>query len=121
MAISGWFVLLLALGVVPVALTGEPVVVLGWLGFCVVLAALDLAIAGSPRAIGLSRELPSRVRLGETVAAKLVLSNTGSRAVRAVVRDGWQPSAAASTRSSRITIRRRSSRTYRTCSSPVRC
>jgi uncharacterized protein (DUF58 family) len=104
MAISGWFVLLLALGVLPVALTGEPLVVLGWLAFCVVLAALDLAIAGSPRAVGVSREIPSRVRLGETVAAKLILANTGSRVVRAVVRDGWQPSAAASTRQSRIRI-----------------
>ena len=51
MTVSGWFVLLVALGVVPIVLTGDPLVMLGWLGFCVLLAAVDLVIAGSPRAV----------------------------------------------------------------------
>ena len=104
MTVSGWFVLLVAIGVVPIVLTGDPLVMVGWFGFCVLLAAVDLTIAGSPRAIVLSREIPSRVRLGETVAVKLTLTNTGRRVVRGVVRDGWQPSAAASTRMTRLTV-----------------
>ena len=88
MTVSGWFVLLVALGVVPIVLTGDPLVMLGWLGFCVVLVAVDLAIAGSPRAVSVSREIPSRVRLGETVAVKLVLDE--HRAPRRAGRGaGW--------------------------------
>jgi uncharacterized protein (DUF58 family) len=120
MTVSGWFVLLIAIGVVPVALTGEPLVVLGWLAFCIALAAIDLVLAGSPRAIAVSREIPARVRLGETVAAKLVLTNTGGRAVRGEVRDGWQPSAAASTRRSRITVPRHERRSITIGLTPFR-
>jgi uncharacterized protein (DUF58 family) len=93
--VSGWFVLLVALGVVPIIVSGEPVVFFVWLGVSVVLAGLDLALAGSPRGIRIERELPSRVRLGETVPATMLLINTGRRRVRGVVRDGWQPSAGA--------------------------
>jgi uncharacterized protein (DUF58 family) len=120
MTVSGWFVLLVALGVVPVVLTGDPVVVPGWLAFCVLLAAIDLLAAGSPRAIAVSRELPARVRLGETVAAKLILTNTGRRAVRAEVRDGWQPSAAASTRRSRLIVPRHERRSVTIGLTPFR-
>jgi uncharacterized protein (DUF58 family) len=120
MTVSGWFVLLVALGVVPVVLTGDGLVVLGWLGFCLAVAAVDLAIAGSPRAIVVSREIPSRVRLGETVAVKLMLTNTGGRAVRGVVRDGWQPSAAASTRMTRLTIPRHERRSITMGLTPFR-
>ncbi len=45
MAVSGWFVLLLAAGAVPVVLTGGPVGLLGWLALCVVALVVDLALA----------------------------------------------------------------------------
>ena len=38
MAISGWFVLLVAFGIVPIVVTGEPVVFLLWIGFAVFTA-----------------------------------------------------------------------------------
>jgi uncharacterized protein (DUF58 family) len=95
MAVSGWFVLLVALGVVPIVVTGQPVVLAIWLALVVVLGVLDLLLAGSPRAVVLTRDLPTRVRLGETVASTLYLANAGRRRVRGKVRDGWQPSAAA--------------------------
>lgn len=95
MAVSGWFVALVALGVLPIVVTGEPLTLAAWLILVVVVAAADLALAGSPRRIILSRELPGRVRLGETVPVTLFLANTGSRRVRGQVRDGWQPSAGA--------------------------
>ena len=73
---------------------GDPIVLLMWLVAVIAVGALDAALAGSPRALRLERSLPSRVRLGETVASTLYLTNTGRRRVHGVVRDGWQPSAA---------------------------
>ncbi|MHB1173098.1 MAG: DUF58 domain-containing protein, partial [Lacisediminihabitans sp.] len=77
MALSGWFVLLVALGIVPLVALGDPAVLGGWLLLVAVLGAVDLALAGSPRALNLARELPDRVRLGETVPSTLYLTNTG--------------------------------------------
>jgi uncharacterized protein (DUF58 family) len=95
MAVSGWFVALLALGIVPVVLLDDPAALWAWLVFVLVLASIDAAIAASPRRIALERALPGPVRLGETVDSTLYLTNPGSRRLRAVVRDGWPPSAGA--------------------------
>ncbi|MGX5695874.1 DUF58 domain-containing protein [Agromyces soli] len=121
MTVSGRFVLLVALGVVPVvaaaalasSAVGAPpdagaqaaaiasaagaraawLTLLGWLALVVGLGAIDLAAAASPRLVAFERELPPRVRLGESARSELVLRNGGPRAMRAIVRDGWQPSA----------------------------
>jgi uncharacterized protein (DUF58 family) len=98
MAITGWFVALLAAGAVPLVLVGQPYVLGLWLVVVFALAGVDLALAGSPRAVALRRVVPARVRLGETVAAELVVSNTGRRRLRATVRDAWEPSAGAAGR-----------------------
>ena len=104
MAVSGRFVLLVALGIVPLVLIGEPWVLGGWMLVVAALTALDLGVAGSPRQIELSRTVPARVRLGETVQATLVVTNPGSRRVTGVLRDAWQPSAGAVSTRSRISI-----------------
>jgi uncharacterized protein (DUF58 family) len=99
MAVSGRFALLVALGVVPVVVVGLSgaaaswLALLGWLVLVVGIGVFDLAFAASPRRVELTRSLPERVRLGETVVAELAIANTGSRLLRAVVRDGWEPSA----------------------------
>jgi uncharacterized protein (DUF58 family) len=103
-SISGWFVALLALGVLPIVITGEPIVFVLWLLFVLVLAGVDLAIAGSPRRVRLARELPGRVRLGESAESGLIVTNAGGRRVRGVLRDGWQPSAGASPRAVRLDV-----------------
>jgi len=100
MTLTGRFVLLVALGVVPIVLLGgtpaEALAVLGgWLLFTLVLGGIDLALAASPRRVGISRVLPSRVRLGEEVTSELYLTNEGRRRLRGIVRDAWQPSAGA--------------------------
>jgi uncharacterized protein (DUF58 family) len=51
-----------------------------------------------------ARDLPSRIRLGETAPVRLFLTNTGTRTLRAVVRDAWQPSAGASPARLRMTV-----------------
>lgn len=99
MALSGRFALILALGVVPVVAAGISsadaawLALIGWLALAIAAGAVDLSLAASPRRVALTRELPDRVRLGETVAAELAVQNLGSRMLRAVVRDGWEPSA----------------------------
>ena len=93
MSLSGRFVALLALGVVPIVLLDEPAALGVWLAFAAALGVLDLLLAGSPRAVVLERALPGPVRLGETVESRLYLTNSGNRRMRGVARDGWPPSA----------------------------
>lgn len=101
MAVSGRFVALLALGLVPVVLLGATApaayLALGcWLVFCCVLGAIDLLAASSPRRVLLQRMLPARTRLGETVTQSIAVANLDRRRLRGTLRDGWQPSAGAS-------------------------
>jgi uncharacterized protein (DUF58 family) len=103
-AISGWFVLLLAVGVVPLVALDSPGALLGWIGLAVLLAALDLVLAGSARQVRISRVLPDRVRLGETVRSEILIRNVGRRTIRGLVRDAWQPSAGASTTRSHLVV-----------------
>lgn len=104
MAVSGWFVLLVALGAVPIVAFDEPLWLPGWIVIVLVLGAVDLALAGSPRRLLPARELPERLRLGESGTSTLFLSNTGRRRVRGIVRDGWQPSAGAAPTRARIDL-----------------
>ncbi len=120
MALTSRFVLLLALGVVPVVLlsggargeltTGDgtlgraSLILLGWLLFVAVLTTIDLLRAASPRTLAVERIIPARVRLGETIETQLFLTNTGSRALRGIVRDAWQPSAGPANARARISI-----------------
>jgi uncharacterized protein (DUF58 family) len=94
-ALTGRFVIALCVGIIPVVAIGLPWVLVAWIGLVLALTALDLALAGSPRAVTVSRNLPARVRLGETVRADATLTNHGRRTVRGIVRDAWQPSAGA--------------------------
>ncbi|HVN11937.1 MAG TPA: DUF58 domain-containing protein [Kineosporiaceae bacterium] len=98
MALTGRTVLLALAGVVPVALAPGWGTVLGWAAVVAVLAAADLALAGSPRGLRVEREPVAAVRLGEPAQVVVVLANPGRRRVRGVLRDGWPPSAGAATR-----------------------
>lgn len=126
MALSGRFVALLALGVLPIILIdtaapGSAALVLGlWLLLVLAVAAVDLAAAASPRAVGVSRELPARVRLGENATAELFLVNRGTRRLRGIVRDAWQPSAGASATRSRIDVPARERRRVALTLTPFR-
>ncbi|MGY6499104.1 MAG: DUF58 domain-containing protein [Microcella sp.] len=99
MAVTGWLVLLVAAGAVPVVLLDESVgagwALLGWLVLCVTLALVDLLLAASPRAARLERSTAERVRLTESADAVLYVTNPTGRRMRGVVRDAWEPSAGA--------------------------
>lgn len=120
MVISGWFIALLLAGVVPVVLTNDPAWVGYWLVLMVLLTIIDLIVAGSPRRVLLSREVPLRVRLGETVVATLTIENSGRRKINGIVRDAWQPSAGAAPTRSRISIAAGERVEIRTGLTPIR-
>ncbi|MBT2596799.1 DUF58 domain-containing protein [Arthrobacter sp. ISL-72] len=95
MAISGRFVLLALVGLVPVTLFPDwGTVLLVCLILCSVLL-LDLSLAANLRKVTLDRALPGNVTLTSSTEAVLTIGNTGSRPLRAFVRDAWQPSAGA--------------------------
>ena len=95
MTLTGRVPLLLLLGLVPVLL--RPAMSTVWLWVLVVAAAttLDWWLAPRPARLGLGRHPSPPVRLGEESASTLTVTNSGRRAVRALVRDAWQPLAGA--------------------------
>lgn len=95
MVITGRLVLLALVGLIPLVLFPQPLTMLCWATLLVVVFLLDICLAASPRALRFARQVPSSVRLDESCVSTLTLSNTGNRRLRALIRDGWQPSAGA--------------------------
>ncbi|MGV8913444.1 MAG: DUF58 domain-containing protein [Rhodoglobus sp.] len=120
MALSGWFVALVAIGIVPIVITGEPVVLLGWLLFAMALGLVDMALAVSVRSLQFVRSSPDRLRLGETTSAQLLITNPSRRRLRAIVRDGWQPSAGAHINRAPLTVPAGERRELNTVLTPMR-
>ncbi|AJT41445.1 DUF58 domain-containing protein [Psychromicrobium lacuslunae] len=95
MVITGRLVLLALLGLIPIVLFPQPVTILCWVALLIVVFLLDFLLAASPRGLRFARQLPESVRLDESCLSTLVIANNGKRRLRALVRDGWQPSAGA--------------------------
>ena len=93
MALTHRAVELALLGLVPVAVWPQAATVRWWVLGCLVLVGLDVLLAASPRSLAITREGPGQVRLGEQTTSTLLVSNTGRRGVRGLLRDGWPPSA----------------------------
>ncbi|MGO4597156.1 DUF58 domain-containing protein [Terrabacter sp. 2RAF25] len=64
-----------------------------WVLAVAVLAAIDVALAPSPRRLRLERTGATQVRLGESVSTDVLVTNPGRRTVRGRLRDAWPPSA----------------------------
>jgi len=120
MAISGWFVALVALGIVPIVVTGKPIVLVYWLLLVILLGTLDLIMAVSARSLRFERTSPDRVRLGETTSSALRVTNPTRRRLRAIVRDGWQPSAGAHKNRVALTVPSGERRELTTVLTPLR-
>jgi uncharacterized protein (DUF58 family) len=95
MAISGRYVVLVLLGLVPVLLLPGWGTVLAVLALLAALAAADLILAGSLRSLQIHRSEPGNVTLNGTMDAGLTVRNDGNQRVHGTLRDGWQPSAGA--------------------------
>lgn len=102
MFVTGRLAVALAVGVIPLVLSGlagyPAYPVLGaWIALCALLVAVDLALSASPRSVTVSRRVPNRARLGEPVPVSVAVHNHGTRALHALIRDAWQPTAGAPT------------------------
>lgn len=95
MALTGRAVVLALLGVVPVVLWPTGTTARWWLLGVILLLALDVALATSPKRVGVERGGSSQVRLGESTTTTLLLTNLARRRAHGLVRDGWPPSAGA--------------------------
>jgi uncharacterized protein (DUF58 family) len=104
MAITGRAALLALIGVVPVALAPGWVTLLGWAGVVAFAVLTDTALAASPKSLVLQREPIAPVRLGEPSSAAVLVTNTGRRPLRGLIRDAWQPSAGAVQTRRRLTV-----------------
>ncbi|HXR45330.1 MAG TPA: DUF58 domain-containing protein [Pseudolysinimonas sp.] len=120
MAVSGWFVLLVLAGVVPVIVLDGWQGLLAWIAVVLLVGIGDLALAGSPRALRFARRGPARMRLGETEPTTLLVENTGHRTVRGTLRDAWQPSAGAAPKRRRISLPPDERRAFAGTLTPVR-
>ncbi len=104
MAITGRAVLLAALGLVYVIVLPGALSVLIWLAVVAVLVVADIALAASTRALSFSRSAGTQVVLGESMTTSMIIRNDGSRTVRALLRDAWQPSAGARNERHKISL-----------------
>ncbi|KQY47520.1 DUF58 domain-containing protein [Cellulomonas sp. Root137] len=95
MAVTWRAVVLAALGLPVVLLVPATGTVLLWALLVVVACAVDVALAASPREVGVRRDVPASVRLTEPSSSTLTLSHLGRRRLRGVVRDAWPPSSGA--------------------------
>ncbi|MCL2595737.1 MAG: DUF58 domain-containing protein, partial [Promicromonosporaceae bacterium] len=96
MVITWRAVALMGLGIGPTLLWPTSGTVLLWTALMLLIGVADALLAASPRRVELTRAVPPSVRLGESVRSTLVVTNLGRRSLRAIVRDAWPPSVAAS-------------------------
>ncbi|MGC5342091.1 DUF58 domain-containing protein [Streptomyces sp. DT171] len=93
MALTGRTALLAALGSLPVGILAP-----SWTGLLAVNAPLSLAIlcdycrAAPVRTLQFTRSGDTTVRLGESAAVQLTVTNPSRRRLRAQLRDAWPPS-----------------------------
>jgi len=120
MAISGWWVAFVGVGVVPIVIVDASWALPVWLGFAVVVGLVDLLLAASPRRIVVTREPQKRTRLGETVGIRVRLANEGRRRLTAVVRDAWPPSAQARPTRRWVSVPAGEARAFTTTLTPFR-
>ena len=95
MAISGRFVALVLLGLVPVLLFPGWLTMLATAALLTALLVAELVFAASLRQVSVLRAEPGNVTLNNAADAVLTIRNGGRRMLRGSFRDGWQPSAGA--------------------------
>ncbi len=121
MVLTGRTALIASIAVLPIAVAPWPAT--AFLAFAIGLAlavAVDLALAGRPGGLQLSRTGVASARLGESVETVLSVRNDGHRRVTGAIRDAWPPSANAEPRSHPLTLAPGDSSAVLTVLRPVR-
>lgn len=104
MTITGRVPLLIVLGLVPVVLRPAAGTVGMWLVLVALVSAVDWLLAVRPSALAVTRSPIGPVRQGYAATSRLLVGNTGTRPVRALLRDAWQPSAGATGNRHRVQL-----------------
>ncbi|MCI4674373.1 DUF58 domain-containing protein [Candidatus Mycolicibacterium alkanivorans] len=121
MVLTGRTGLIALLFAVPIALSPWPATAFAVLLLALAaLVTLDVALAGSPRALRLDRAGDTSARLGQPVDAVLRVRNDGLHRFRGVLRDAWPPSAGAAPRAHAIAVRPGQTQTVTTRLAPRR-
>lgn len=81
---------------------------------------LDLVLAASLSRLQITRHGPARTHLTQTESVTVTVVNRGSRRLRALVRDGWPPSAQAEPGRTRIVLAPGQRGTFTTSVTPAR-
>ncbi|MDO5727011.1 MAG: DUF58 domain-containing protein [Bowdeniella nasicola] len=115
------FVLLLAIGIIPLAIAPRPATVAQWTLLCLVVALVDWSLAGKPQKALIARDItPTAVRLGQDAISTLTVYNPTTSPLRLRLRDVWPPTAAASPEIGELTIPAGERRRMRTTLTPLR-
>ncbi|GAA4474321.1 DUF58 domain-containing protein [Enteractinococcus fodinae] len=93
MFVSSRFVLLAAIGFVPMVLWPSWGTVFALVGLLALVLAIELSLTPSPRAVAIRRSDNKQVRLDTPLEVWVEVSNRARRRMRGHIRDGWQPSA----------------------------
>ncbi|OFI39847.1 hypothetical protein BIU82_02030 [Arthrobacter sp. SW1] len=104
MTITGRLVLLAAAALVPMLLFPSWATAGLLCAGLIALAVLDAVLAASPRKVAIERQQAANVTLHSGAESRLLLTNNNGRALRALVRDAWQPSAGAVDPVQRMTV-----------------
>jgi uncharacterized protein (DUF58 family) len=103
-ALSGRAAAVAVVGVLVVLAIRSAVTVAVVDGLLVAAVFLDAALAAPVRSLEVRRSGDTRVRLGEPATVTTLIVNTGSRPLRAQLRDAWPPSAHASQAQARLHV-----------------
>lgn len=120
MALTARAALLVLVGLVAVVVWPGWLTVRLWVVLVALLVGLDLLLAASPRALRLQRAPLAKVRVGESTSTELLVTNTGRRRARGLLRDAWQPSAGARGDAARLDLKGGERTRVRTPLAPTR-
>ena len=99
MALSWRAAVVALVGLLPVVVWPTADTVRWWVLAVCALLVVDILAAPSPKKLSFTRSAPTQVRLGESTSTNLLVTNTGRRRIKGVLRDAWPPSAGAGPRS----------------------
>ena len=95
MALSWRAAVVALVGLLPVVVWPTADTVRWWVLAVCALLVVDILAAPSPKKLSFTRSAPTQVRLGESTSTNLLVTNTGRRRIKGVLRDAWPPSAGA--------------------------
>jgi uncharacterized protein (DUF58 family) len=104
MMLSGRAAVAAVAGALVVAVFGTGIALLAVNAVLLAAISADLLLAARVTRLSVTRSGDAKVHLGQTGTITLSVTNSGRRRLRAMVRDGWRPSAAASPGRARIEL-----------------